>query len=120
MMTPSEFKARFPAFDAVDDTRIQMFLDISAKYMDESRWDDLYSEGLGLLTAHKITMSDRQNTGAAGASADDTTSEKAGDVSFTRDAGLLAKQAENPHMATTYGQEYLFLVAQVGIGAVAV
>jgi hypothetical protein len=119
-LTPAQFKTRFPAFDSTADERVQIFIDISVKNMDESRWDDLYLEGLGLLTAHKITIADRQDTGALGASADDTTSQKAGDVSYTRDAGMLLKQAENPYMSTTYGQEYLFLVKQVGIGALSV
>lgn len=43
-----------------------------------------------------------------------------GDVQVTKDAGLLAKQAENPFYRTLYGQKYLYLRRQVGAGALSV
>ena len=43
-----------------------------------------------------------------------------GDVQVTKDAGLLAKQADNPFYRTLYGQKYLYLRRQVGMGALSV
>lgn len=119
-MTPAEFKARYPAFTSVADATVQIYLDEAATLLDVCRWDELYSQGQGLLTAHELTLNAATQSTQTSGVADDMSVQKAGDVSYTRDASLLAKQMENPYMRTTYGQRYLYLLAQVGSGIMAV
>ena len=41
-------------------------------------------------------------------------------MQVAKDTGLLNKQADNPFYRTLYGQQYLYLRRQVGIGALSV
>jgi hypothetical protein len=119
-MTSAEFKARYPAFAALDDVFVQSVIDEQALFLDAERWGELYSKGQGLLTAHELTLSQSQQATTVSGLSDDKTQKKAGDVSWARDSALLSRYAESPYMRTTYGQQYLYLMHQVGQGIAAI
>lgn len=121
-MTPSEFKTQFPEFAAETDARVQLFIDRAAPYFDVDRWGDLYPDGVAYYVAHELALANAQTAqgGSVQAMTNDTLTKEVGDVQVTKDAGLLAKQADNPFYRTLYGQKYLYLRRQVGIGALSV
>lgn len=121
-MTPSEFKTLFPEFSGESDQRVQLFIDRAAPHFDVERWGDLYSDGVAYFVAHELALANAQTAqgGSVQAMTNDTVSKKVGDVQVTKDAGLLAKQADNPFFRTMYGQKYLYLRKQAGIGALSV
>ncbi len=117
-MTPSEFKTQFPEFEGETDERLRLFISRAAPHFDIERWGDLYPEGVANFVAHELTRAKVQ--AAQGGGASDTLNKRVGDVSIGKDAGLLAKQADNPFYRTLYGQKYLTLRRQVGMGALSV
>lgn len=119
-MTPAEFKTLYPKFAAESDARLQAFIDLSVLELDETRWGDLYSRGLGLLTAHSLTTDSQDAATATSAVADLTTQKKVGDVSVSRSEAMLQAQASDPLLRTAYGQEFKRLRRMVGMGAWAV
>jgi len=121
-MTPSEFKTQFPEFATETDARVQIFIDRAMPHFDVERWDDLYQDGVAYYVAHEMTLSNVQTAqgGSVQALTNDNTTKRVGDVQVTKDAGLLAKQSDNPFYRTLYGQKYLYLRRQVGIGALSV
>lgn len=121
-MTPSEFKTQFPEFASETDARVQLFIDRAAPHFDVDRWGDLYADGIAYWVAHELALANAQTAQGGGVQAmiNDTLTKKVGDVQITKDTGLLAKQADNPFFRTLYGQKYLYLSKQVGIGALSV
>lgn len=121
-MTPAEFKLIFPTFEGEADVRVQYALDSAAPFLDASRWDDLYTQGLANYAAHTLTMTAVAAVAVSGVVgvSDTANMKKVGDVSIGRSDALLEKQAKNPLYRTLYGQEYLRLARLVGMGAVAV
>lgn len=121
-MTPSEFKTLFPEFAAETDERVQLFIDRAAPHFDVARWGDLYPDGVAYFVANELAMANAQTAqgGSVQAMTNDILTKKVGDVQVTRDSGLLNKQADNPLYRTVYGQRYLYLRRQVGIGALSV
>lgn len=121
-MTPSEFKTLFPEFASESDARVQLFIDRAAPHFDTDRWGDLYPDGIAYLVAHELALANAQAAQGGGVQAmtNDNLTKKVGDVSVTKDTGLLNKQAENPFYRTLYGQKYLYLRRQAGIGALSV
>lgn len=121
-MAPSEFKTLFPEFSTEADARVQLFIDRAAPHFDIGRWGDLYSDGVAYFAAHELTLANAQAAQGGGvkALANDVVAKKVGDVSVTKDAALLAKQADNPFYRTLYGQKYLYLRRQVGMGGLSV
>ncbi len=119
-MTPSEFKAWFPApsaFASMTDGAISPFIARTVPYFNEARWGDFYSEGVANLTAHFIVMN--TVTAAAGvtaAQAGDVVSKSVGAVSVSKSGELVAEAAHDTFMRTPYGQEYCRLRRIVGLG----
>jgi hypothetical protein len=118
-VTPADFKERFPEFDSVSDTRVQLFLDDAALELDEGRWGDLYDKGLSYLTAHLLYIGEQSSAGA-GEGSGPLTSKSVGDVSLSFGANLAADTDAASFNATSYGQEYYRLMMMVGMGAVAI
>lgn len=124
-MTPTSFKTRFPQFAAEDDDRIQFFIDDADPFFDVCRWGGFYEVGIANFVAHELVVANADAAAAAagGASAgmsNNTTTKKVDMVQVTRDATLLQAEANDPYMRTVYGQRYVELRDQVGMGAVAV
>lgn len=121
-MTPSEFKTQFPEFASESVARVQLFIDRAAPYFDVDRWDALYPDGVAYYVAHELALANAQTAqgGSVQALTNDNLTKKVGDVQVTKDTGLLNKQADNPFYRTMYGQKYLYLRRQVGIGTLSV
>jgi hypothetical protein len=115
-VTPQQFQTQFPEFQNVTQAMIQMWISAAPPFFNVQRWGDLLNLGVLFWVAHQIKL------GQANADqplTDDSTMQKAGDVSYMRDSKLVNAQAENPYMRTTYGQQYLYYMRLVGAGATA-
>lgn len=120
MITPTQFKARFPEFDSIDDSRIETFITDAALMLSACRWGDLYDKGIALLAAHYLALSILQESASSAISAFPVSSKKVGDVQINYAVTAPADSTEGFYSKTPYGQEYWALVRLVGIGAVAV
>jgi hypothetical protein len=118
-VTPADFKERFPEFDSVSDTRVQLFLDDAALELDEGRWGDLYDKGLSYLTAHLLYIGEQSSAGQ-GEGGGPLSTKAVGDVSLSFGSYLTTDNKAAVFNATSYGQEYYRLMMMVGMGAVAV
>lgn len=119
-MTPTEFKARFPEFDSVDDSRIQVFIDDAELELDEGVWGTWYEKGLAYLTAHFLTIANQTAAGASGSTGGPVASRSVGDVSISFARGASTGATEDYFNSTSYGQEYFRMVNIVGVRALAV
>lgn len=121
--TPTEFKARFPTFDAVDNAVVQTALNEGAMQVDDT-WvsEDDFKLGINLLAAHILTL-DGHGAGAEAESA------KAGALGFkTMRSGNLTLERFSASDAgargdtlelTTYGKRFKAL-RRVNIPAIKV
>lgn len=135
-MTPSQFTAWFPKGQfgssgtsyiqpngtlSSDSTYVQTFCTRSDSYFDQDRWGDFYSEGAAYLIAHLITIDQAEGAQTVGqVEANDTTGERIGPISVTRHADAVMAQVKDPFMRTTYGQHYVYLRRQIGLGGMVV
>jgi len=55
-VTLAEFRAAYPAFNKAPDSLVLAKLAISAAKCDAGAWGDLRDIGIGLWTAHQLTM----------------------------------------------------------------
>lgn len=123
---PSDLKARFPRFSAVDDAVIQQALDEAARLVDVSWPEGDFSLGRMLYAAHVLTTDGFGEGTEAQLNAEgvgDFQSIKLGSLSLTRfskDAKSLTGNAFLDQLgATTYGQRFLALAARaVGAGPI--
>jgi len=111
------FLVRFPEFAAVDEARIQLFLDEALLEIRESEWGDFYYKGLNLFTAHLLTLANQTSLAAGGASGSfgPIASRKVDDVSIAFAAGALSSSGNATWLnSTPYGQELLRLINTIG------
>ena len=117
MITPADFKVRFPEFSEVDDERIQLFIDDAIPELSESVWGNLYDKGLAYLSAHFLTLGTISSSGDSGSlNALASHSVEGVSESFAvpnQDSGI-----NSSFNSTKYGQEYYRLLKLLGIGAV--
>lgn len=112
--TPVEFKARFPAFAAVDDDVLQSALDEAALQVDET-WVSEADFRLGrmLLAAHILTV-DGLGTGAeaesAAAGALGFKVMKSGGLSLERFSASESGAGDSGLSVTSYGRRFLDLL----------
>lgn len=116
-MTPTEFKAIFPAFASESDERIQVQLNLADPSFDVARWGGFYTLGLANYVAHQLTVGSVVSNGSR---QEGVISKKVGEVQVTKSEAILLKQMSNPFNRTHYGQEYLALSRRVGMGAITV
>jgi hypothetical protein len=99
--TLAEFRALYPAFDAVGDATVQAWLDKGET--ETANWPDANrDDGIMLYTAHRLTT---QGLGS-GAIPAGVTSFKSGTFSATVSDGLASKTG---FAATSYGRDYIDL-----------
>lgn len=55
-MTRNEFRAAYPAFNKAPDALVDAKLAIATAKCDPGAWGDLRDVGIGLWTAHQLTM----------------------------------------------------------------
>jgi len=120
MITPTEFKERFPQFDSIDDARIEFFLNDAETMLSVSCWGNWYDKGLALLAAHYLALSILQESASSAESAFPLSAKKVGDVQLNFAVPSSSGTMEDYYTKTPYGQEYLSLSKMVGQGAVAV
>lgn len=120
-MDASEFKALFTQFASETDERVESFIDLAAPYFDVSRWGDFYSEGIANWVAHSIVVSNAEAAASTSVvDADDFISDSAGGASTTRSGQMIADEARDPFLRTSYGRRYCYLRRLVGMGGVVV
>lgn len=116
MPTLAQFRAQFPEFSAIPDASVVFWLALAVPFFDPCRWDDLLQLGVLYWVAHQITLA---SANAAQPLTDDTTMQKAGPVTYSRDPKLVNAEADDPYLRTTYGQQYRYYMKFVGAGAIA-
>lgn len=113
-MTPSEFKEQLPEFVDVPDTRVQVLLTRSLKYLNATLWADLYSDGQMYWVAHYLVTSPAAGD-APFAEAAGITVEMVGSVRVERATAVAEKEADDPMYGSRYGREFIRLRTLVGI-----
>ena len=113
------FRARFPEFTTQSDAICQAMIDESVLTLNESVWLDLWTAGVGYLSAHGVAISKKQANGDD-LSALPARTLKAGSTMIGYDAIREGSFAQNFLASTTYGQQYLRLLEMIGIGVTTV
>lgn len=116
MPTVSDFRTIIGLTKYSDD-KVTFWLGKADAFFDQGRWDDLLDVGVCNWVAHNLVLNDAN---AAQNLTDDGSTKKVGDISKTRDAELMKRQAENPYYRTTYGQQYIYYQSYVGAGGISV
>lgn len=123
-MDLTQFKVRYPEFDAVDASLIQVSLEDSSLILSEKIWGKLYAQGLYALTAHRLAIKGVLNKSADGSTDyskgsgyKSITSMTAGGLSLGYSSGTLpASASSDGDLGTTsYGLEYIRLKGLVSI-----
>lgn len=120
MLTLSDFRLLFPAFSSTADATVIAHIELSAPYFDAIRWGQMLKEGMGNYVAHSLAMSTSLSKPSSTGMADNTLSQKVGEVQVQNSDSMLQMQAKNPFMRTTYGQRYMYLLKIVGAGMIAI
>lgn len=123
-LTAAKFRDMFPELECPADytePRINIAISIAAKFMNEQRWGTWFEYGLGLLTAHRITLTKKSQVEAEfglipGAAEGVLTSKSADKVSLSFDASSTVEEGGGFYNLTRYGQEWLRLAKMVGAG----
>lgn len=113
MITPADFKTRFPEYTSVDDARIQLFIDDAVLEIDEAAWGDLYDKGLLYLTAHFLTIAESTSSGNSGGVAQ-TASQSVDGVSIAYATPSADSASASVFASTAYGQEFMRLKKLLG------
>jgi hypothetical protein len=120
MITPDDFKLRFPTvFDAVDNSRVQLFIDLSALEISESQWGNFFDEGMSQRVAHVITV-DLRNATSPNQDSGTVTSKSIGKIKLTYATGAQTVITNEDLKSTGYGKEFLRLSKMIGAGAIVV
>lgn len=116
-VTPTSFKIRFPEFAAVDDGRIQFFINDADPYFSFRHWGAFIDQGMALWIAHQLAF-DAQRTGQTSGFSTGGDSIKVGDVQVTagQSSGSSGSQFYDK---TSYGQEYRRMARMLGCGGLA-
>lgn len=121
-INPTDFKARYPEFLAIDDSRVQFYLDDALLEVGEQAWGSMYEKGVFLLAAHLLQLElDRIEDDSSGSvTMNRVTSKKVGDVQVSFARATADSTEDDWYLLTSYGVEYLRLKKRFGMGAVAV
>lgn len=117
--TPALFKIRFPEFVAIDDDRIQLFLDDAADGMSAIIWGERFDTGQAYLAAHFLVNGENSaaggGTGASGPVA--SRSVDGTSVSYAQVSSTDGSRNEGFYKSTIYGQRYLAILNTLGVSA---
>jgi len=106
-ITPDVFKEDYPEFRGVKDEEIQKFIDRLKCDLDlcECNLEPCQAQEISeLWIAHKLTLN--ANLATAAASGAQYTSQRVGDMAWTKDAALSRELMLNPILSTPYGQQF--------------
>ena len=119
MLTPADVKLRFPEFNTVDDSLIQIYIDDAYLEVDKARAGRYYELILYYLIAHYIALSlagsSGQNRGTGVVS-----SMSVGDTSIGFSAIQTDSNADFYYQQTTYGLRFLRYQTFCGGGGIIV
>ena len=110
--TPAYLTAMFPAFSAVEDDTVQLWLDRAARSVDESWTEGDFAYGRMLLAAHLMAG---QGLGAPAATAglpEGVTSFRSGGFSMSIADKAASQSVEGGYGSTKYGREFAALLRQ--------
>ncbi|CAN0620533.1 conserved protein of unknown function [Burkholderia multivorans] len=125
-MDVSQFRQSFPEFgDATryPDSVIQIWLTVAVSLVNAERWKELTDIGIGLVTAHHVALSMRDQTMAAvggvpGQIAAPQSSKSVDKVSASYDTAAVAIKDGGFWNGTMYGIRYLSLAQMMGAGGI--
>lgn len=123
-MDNSAFRLAFPEFaneGKYPDGMLDFWASVADKLMNETRWADLYTQGMYLFVAHNITLQaiDIANSEAGrtpGQASGIITNKGVGDVSVGYDTHSVSYANAGNYNLTRYGREFWNLVNIVGMG----
>lgn len=95
---PKTMKDIFPEFANEANKRLQFFIDMATRRVNENVFDDKTEDAILFMAAHLLTLSNRR--GKSGS----VTSEKVGDLSRSYSSG--SGQDSNSLKSTSYGQMF--------------
>lgn len=101
MITPEQFKKRFPEFEKADLETVGFFIDDAKNQMSEKAWGKLYQQGLMNLTAHLLFTANLKGNVKG-----QVLSKKAADLQINYGAVGLP---DDPFSTSSYGLEYVRL-----------
>jgi hypothetical protein len=121
-VTPTTFKARYTEFASTSDARVQVYIDDAELEMNEAQWGDLYDRGLSALTAHLLSIADKNAaSGGAGTSLPGAlVGRSVGSVSIQFATSASGGTSSDFYLSTAYGTDYWRLAQMVGLGIVVV
>lgn len=112
--TYDEFVALYPAFASTVQPRIESFLSMSSRLLDEASWGDFFSDAVGLDAAHSLALALGAEKGPQAALQGAT-----GPISSVSAAGISTSfntmssdgksKSDNWYSKTVYGQQFLRL-----------
>jgi len=111
--TPTAFKARFPEFNSIEDTRIQIFIDDACLVINEDTWGTLYSLAVCYLSAHYLALSEDSLNGNSG-SVGNVSSQGVDGTSISFNTYSPDNASQTYWLSTQYGQKFYSLIKSLG------
>ncbi|MFC6487361.1 DUF4054 domain-containing protein [Nitratireductor sp. GCM10026969] len=115
-VTPAEFKAAKPQFDAVDNATVQQYLDMAALWVDKSWVASSYRPAIIALTCHLMTLAGLGNDADSSAHKDGTAgfqTIKSGTLTLTKFAKDSNQSDYQRWITSTACGEYFWILFQM-------
>ena len=117
--TPTTFKARFPEFDSIAESRIQIFIDDSLLVLNETTWGNVYSLAVCYLTAHYLALGEASSNGNSGTTGP-IASQAVDGTSISFNSFSPTSEFSSFYNSTQYGQRFYTLIRSLGVMAATV
>lgn len=114
--TATAFKARFPEFDSIDDSRIEIFIEDSLLVLNEATCGKIYSLAVCYLTAHYLALSEASSNGDSGSIAG-IASQAVDGTSISFNTFSPTSESKAFYNSTQYGQRFYSLIRSLGVMA---
>ena len=119
-MDIGQFREDFPEFgddEKYPDSMVTFWSGIAEARLNQARWENLYTHGLELATAHYLTLA-AENAVMPGSAPGLAASESAGDVSVSYDTSAISIAGAGHWNQTVYGRQFMELSLMAGTGGV--
>lgn len=114
----TDFRTRFPEFVSETDERVQLFLDDSALFLNETVWGSKYNLGAMYLTAHFLSSAKSSSTsGGKGGGTGIVSGKSVDGTSVSYSTPTIGNLSESFYASTSYGLYFLSLIKALGITA---
>lgn len=104
--TPAGLKALFPAFAAVDDTTVQLFLDVAARSVDETWTEGDFTYARMLLAAHLMASNGIGVSSELSGLPEGVTNVRSGSFSMSISDAAASASVASGYGSTRYGREF--------------